>query len=122
MLCSICYLSLRAWTLTLKTYLAIPCIFLCFFSFFCLPWEAKNTIEVSAYYRGVFFPKLEPLLQIRVIKINFNCRAKNPNLCRCIPHKYFFMVEVEKMRCGKLCCCLQLLLLLQDGIDGFFCI
>lgn len=48
-----------------------------------------------------FFPKVEPLFQVRIVKINFNCRAKYPNLCRCIPHKYFSVVEVEKDEAWK---------------------
>jgi len=40
-------------------------------------------------------------LQVRVVKINFNCRPNYPNLCRYTPHKYFLVVEVEKDKIWK---------------------
>lgn len=44
----------------------------------------------------MFLPKVEPLLEVRIVKTNSNRRAKYSNLYRCIAHKYFLVVEVEK--------------------------
>lgn len=49
----------------------------------------------------MFFPKVETLLQVVVVKINFNSKVKYPNLCRYIPHKYFSGSEVEKDKAWK---------------------